>query len=152
MEELDDFTFAKIEDLSEQGNSFEENGDFANALIQYYKALDLLPLPKEKWEASTWLYTAIGDVQFMNDDFHEAVESFSSAMLCPNAIGNPFLHLRLGQCLFEIGYKEEAASQLTRAYAIEGDHIFSDEDPRYFQFLKTKIELEKPKKKPWWKL
>ena len=152
MEELDNSTFEKIEDLSELGNSFAENGDFENALIQYHNALDLLPLPKESWEASTWLYTAIGDVQFINDSFHEALERFRTAMLCPNAIGNPFLQLRLGQCLFENGHAKGAADELTRAYAIEGKNIFSDEDPRYFEFLKTQIELEKPKKKPWWKL
>lgn len=73
-------------------------------------------------------------------------------MYCPGAIGNPFVHLRLGQCQFEIGNLERAAVELTRAYALKGDEMFSGEDPKYLAFLKTKIETEKPKKKPWWRL
>ena len=60
-------------------------------------------------------------------------------MSCPGAVGNPFLHLRLGQIEFELGNAEASANELTRAFAIEGSGIFDDEDPKYFAFLKTQI-------------
>jgi hypothetical protein len=61
-------------------------------------------------------------------------------MHCPGAIGNPFLHLRLGQCQLELGDRKRAADELTRAYAIEGKDIFANEDRKYFAFLKTVID------------
>ena len=33
-------------------------------------------------------------------------------MTCPDAIGNPFLHLRLGQALYERGETDRAADVL----------------------------------------
>lgn len=61
-------------------------------------------------------------------------------MHCPGAIGNPFLHLRLGQCQLELGNNDQAADELTRAYMAEGTTIFQDEDPKYLAFLKTQLK------------
>jgi hypothetical protein len=69
-------------------------------------------------------------------------------MHCPNGIGNPFIHLRLGQCQFETGNLDSAADELTSAYALEGEELFADDDPKYFEFLKTKNTLDKPMQKP----
>ena len=61
-------------------------------------------------------------------------------MNCPDAIGNPFLHLRLGQCQFELGDLERAADELARAYLIEGIAIFTDDDQKYLNFVKPKLQ------------
>ena len=151
MKELDEKIHSEIQRLSQSGDSFAEKGNYANALSEYWKAFDLIPEPKTEWEATTWVLAAIGDANFLGEDFQAGVDNLSNAMHCPGAIGNPFLHLRLGQCQFEAGNLERAADELTRAYAIEGEELFSNEDPKYLAFLKTKIETEKPKKKPWWK-
>ena len=60
-------------------------------------------------------------------------------MACPEGFGNPFLHLRLGQTEFELGNHDQAANELTRAYGPDGAWIFESEDPKYFEFLKTRI-------------
>jgi len=60
-------------------------------------------------------------------------------MRCPDAIGNPFLHLRLGQCQFELGELDRAADELARAYMGAGAKIFEGGD-KYFSFLKTRLE------------
>lgn len=60
-------------------------------------------------------------------------------MHCPNAIGNPFLHLRLGQCQLELGNMDFAADELTRAYAVAGKDVFSGAD-KYLAFLKTRLQ------------
>jgi hypothetical protein len=54
------------------------------------------------------------------------------------AIGNPFLHLRLGQCQFELGNFDRAADELTRAHVGAGAEIFEGAD-KYFTFLKTRL-------------
>jgi hypothetical protein len=61
-------------------------------------------------------------------------------MRCPGAIGNPFLHLRLGQVQFELGDLTRAADELTRAYMGAGEDIFQEQAPKYFEFLKTRIQ------------
>jgi tetratricopeptide (TPR) repeat protein len=157
MAELDDRTHAEIQELSARGDELAEQGDYAHALRIYWKAWDLLPEPRTEWEAATWLLAAIGDANFLGGDFAAGRDNLSNAMHCPNAIGNPFLHLRLGQCQFELGDLDRAADELTRAMMGGGEEIFRDEDPRYAEFLKTRIEpppgrSPAPEKRPWWKV
>jgi tetratricopeptide (TPR) repeat protein len=140
--QLDDQTYSLIQELCEAGDNLIEEGDYKEALVNYWKAFDLVPEPKTKWEATLWILTAIGDVNFLSGDFQAGVDNLSNVMHCPGAIGNPFLHLRLGQCQFEVGNLERATDELTRAYAVEGEEIFADEDPKYFEFLRTKITVD----------
>ena len=97
-------------------------------------------LSTTNWDTTIWILTAIGDANFLDNDFQAGVDNLSNAMHCAGAIGNPFIHMRLGQCLFEIGSLDRAADELTRAYALEGDEIFSEDDPKYLKFRKTRID------------
>lgn len=151
MEELDDKTYAQIQELCAAGDRFADQSDFSSALENYWNAFDLVPEPKTAWDTTTWILTAIGDANFLGNDFRAGVDNLSNAMHCPGAIGNPFIHMRLGQCHLEIGNLDRAADELTRAYAVNGEEIFSEEDPKYLEFLKTRIDTNPPKKKAWWK-
>ena len=102
---------------------------------------ELIPEPKTNWHAATWVLTAIGDTNYMGSDFASGIDNLGKAMECPEAIGNPFIHLRLGQCYFETNNPVQATAEFTRAYAVEGKKIFADEDPKYLEFLSTKIKL-----------
>ncbi len=62
------------------------------------------------------------------------------ATTCPDAIGNPFLHLRLGQCQFELADLDKASDELIRAYMGAGKDIFSQDDAKYFKFLTTQAK------------
>ena len=66
------------------------------------------------------------------------------AVMCPKGLGNPFIHLRLGQCQFERGNLERAADELMRAYMWSGADIFAKEDPGYLLFLGTVVDLSPP--------
>jgi len=151
MAELDNNVYEQIQKLTEAGDIHAENENYSEALDEYWKAFDLVPEPKTNWEATTWILVAIGDANFLGQDYQAGVDNLSNAMHCPGAIGNPFIHMRLGQCQFEVGNMERAADELTRAYALEGEEIFSADDPKYLQFLKTKIQTDRQEKKPWWK-
>lgn len=130
----------QIQALSAKGDAFAEEGRYGDAIEAYWTAWDLLPEPQTEWEAATWLLAAIGDTNFLGGDFTAGRDNLSTAMHCPGAIGNPFLHLRLGQCQFELGNEDRAADELARAYMSEGHEIFEDQDPKYFAFLKTKLD------------
>lgn len=151
MKELDEKIYMQILQLSKAADLLIEKEEYTNALQKYWNAYDLVPEPKTRWESSTWLLASIGDINFINKDYEAGVKNLSNAMHCPDAIGNPFIHLRLGQCQLEIGNKYRAECELNRAYAIKGKPIFMQEDKKYFDFLDARVDLV-PKKKKWWKL
>ncbi|MCA8912310.1 MAG: tetratricopeptide repeat protein [Planctomycetes bacterium] len=127
--------------LCKKGDELAEDGRLNDAVETYEEAYALLPEPKTDWEASTWILGAIGDMLYQVEQFEDARSALLIAMHCPNAIGNPFLHLRLGQVQYELGDQERAGDELARAYMAEGIEIFSDEDPKYLEFLRTVIDL-----------
>jgi tetratricopeptide (TPR) repeat protein len=130
----------EVESLSNEGNILADNGKYREAAKKFIEALNLLPEPLEQWEACTWLLTAIGDMNFMQGSYEHAKNALSDAMRCPNSIGNPFVHLRLGQSQYELGNNDRAADELARAYMGAGVEIFQTEDPKYFDFLKTVLK------------
>lgn len=52
------------------------------------------------------------------------------------------VHLLKGKCHFELKEMDHAADSFTRAYMLSGFKIFKKDDPKYLNFLKTKIELK----------
>jgi tetratricopeptide (TPR) repeat protein len=137
-EQLSDETRKIIQALCKEGDAHANEGKFSGALAQYWAAWDLLPEPQTDWEAATWILAAIGNANFLGGDFTAGRDNLSMAMRCPDAIGNPFLHLRLGQCQFELGNLDRAADELARAYMAAGADIFQGGD-KYFAFLKTRL-------------
>jgi tetratricopeptide (TPR) repeat protein len=140
MAELPDKFHKEIKRKCKRGNALAEQERYSEALAEYWAAWDLLPDPQTQWEAATWILAAVGDANFLSGDFAAGRENLSMAMHCPDAIGNPFLHLRLGQCQFELGNLERAADELARAFLVEGKVLFEDEDPKYLDFIKSKLD------------
>ena len=138
--ELPDTVYAKVQELSAAGDALADQAKYREAIEKYIAALELLPEPKTDWDACTWLLTAIGDANFLGGHFEQARSALADAMHCPGAIGNPFIHLRLGQVQLELGDQKRAADELARAYMGGGAEIFSTEDPKYFEFLKTVLQ------------
>ncbi|MFJ6268343.1 tetratricopeptide repeat protein [Lysinibacillus xylanilyticus] len=133
--ELDDQVYDQIVQLCKRGNALVENGQIEKAIENYIAALDLVPLPKDNWETSTWIYTALGDTYYYNNDYEKAKSNLYNALNCPNGISNPFILLRLGESLFECGEMDKAKEYLLRAYMLEGYKIFFNEDDKYFELI-----------------
>jgi tetratricopeptide (TPR) repeat protein len=138
--ELPDALHERITELSEAGDALADEGKYRDAVGKYVEALELLPEPMTDWEACTWLLTAVGDANFLSGNYEQARSALSDAMHCPGAIGNPFMHMRLGQSQFELGNMDRAADELARAYLQEGLAIFEHEDPKYVAFIKAKLK------------
>lgn len=139
--ELDDNTHHQVTALSEEGDGFIENGNHIDAIKKYNLALDLLPTPKDQWEASTWLYVAIGDAFFFADNYQATYDYFMDALNCPDATDNPFIHLRIGQALYQLDHHDKAIDSLLKAYMLDGEEVFENEDDIYLDFLKSKVNL-----------
>lgn len=139
--QLSDSTYSEITALSKQGDDLVKAGDLEAGKHKYVAALRLLPENHREWEAATWLYVAIGDVHFRMNNYDKAFKCFFNAVQCPKGLGNPYIHLRLGQLYYEQGNLEKATDELTRAYMGAGIAIFMEDDPKYLEFLETKIEI-----------
>lgn len=137
--ELDDDLHRRITALCSGGDELVALGRNADALTKYREALALVPAPRTRWEASTWIYAAIGDVLFASEEFVAAAAAFRDACNCPGGMENPFIQLRLGQCLYELHDSALASEHLLRAYMLEGSNIFAGEDPKYAALIERAI-------------
>ncbi|MGX5200363.1 hypothetical protein [Aliikangiella sp. IMCC44632] len=151
-----DESYERMQELSEEGNQLQEKGAVTAALKKFQAALAEVPEPILEWSESVWINTAIGDCFFSLGRFNESLVALQNAIQGPEALGNPFIHLRLGQCRLELGHEAEAADELTRAFMGGGHEVFEEDDSRYFAFLKTKIKPPEggwpdEKKKSKWK-
>ena len=109
MGELDNELYEQIKRHCRRGDELAEEQQFEAALTAYSAAWELLPEPRTTWSAATWILAAIGDALFLAGDFEAGRDHLSMAMDCPDAIGNPFLHLRLGQCQVGAGQEDQGA-------------------------------------------
>ena len=134
--ELANGLYTRITALTERGNQESEAGRFRAAMAVFSQALDLIPEPQEDWEAATWVLTALGDCAFQIGDFAAAHGYLTRAVRSPEGLGNPFIHLRLGQAQLELGNEARARDELARAYMGGGPEIFEDEDAKYLAFLR----------------
>jgi tetratricopeptide (TPR) repeat protein len=139
--ELDDAIYQQVTLLSEQGNGYMDNEDWDKAIEAFQEALDMLPVPKNQWEAALWLNASIGDVCFMKEDFAHAKDAFFEALNCPDGQSNPFVLIRMGETQYELNDFENAKEYLLRAYMLEGEEVFEDEDPKYLKFMKEHFNL-----------
>jgi tetratricopeptide (TPR) repeat protein len=138
---MSDALHQQITDLCRNGDALASAGKPEEARQNYIAALKLLPGEPSQWEAATWIYVALGDVHFRSQNVDKAFKCFYNAVQCPKGLGNPYIHLRLGQLYFEQNDFDKAADELTRAYMGGGIDIFMEDDPKYLAFLETKISL-----------
>ena len=138
---LEDKLHNTILSLCAKGDALVAQRQFEKAFSFYREALNLVPNPVEEWEATTWILAVIGDLYFSAGNIEKSARSFEDAILCPGGLGNPFIHLRLGECYFEMGRFDHSADELVRAYMGAGREIFQKENPKYLQHLKTRIKL-----------
>jgi tetratricopeptide (TPR) repeat protein len=143
--QLEDELTNQMVTLKEEGDKVANKGNYQQAIEFYQKAYNLLPEPREKWEATTWILGIIGDAYFLNREYAKAFEVLNLVLLSPGAIGNPFIHLRLGQCALELKHEDRAKDELMRAYMGAGEEIFLYDHPKYLEFLAryAKIKVTK---------
>lgn len=139
MAELPDDIYDQVQTLCAQGNELLDQERYDDALLRFGSAWEMLPEPRVDWNAATWILAAIGDAHFLRGDFAAMRKPLMTAMQCDGATANPFLRLRLGQCLYESGELDEAANWLAGAYLEEGSKLFDADDPKYLVFIKSKL-------------
>lgn len=132
---LEDEIYNRIVELMEKGQGLGDKGDYLRAIERYKQAYDLLPQPREAWQAALNILGNIGDAYFLNRNYEQAFAAMNQALMAPGGIGNPFIHLRLGQSAYELEDFDLAKDELMRAYMGAGEEIFWHDHPKYLEFL-----------------
>lgn len=144
--ELPDELIEQIDELAEEGNRLFDEDSIEKAIEVWQKGLSLIPEPQHCYSQAAWFEVAIGDGYFVLKDY---VNAERYLCLAKNNIdffgyGNPFVMLRYGQVMLELNQLEKAKEYLLRAYGLDEDgDLFSEDDPKYFAFLKEQVGKEK---------
>lgn len=121
----------KVKQLCYRGYQHYDDGDYQQALRTFYQAWLLLPKPQIQWREAGWALTAIGDAYFRTQQYTQSCEALRSALLCPTTEKSPFVHLRFGQSLYELGEQQDALQHLRTAYTLGGNKVFAREPAKY---------------------
>ncbi|WP_154888666.1 tol-pal system YbgF family protein [Longibaculum muris] len=131
------FVSKKIDQLTKKADSAMQCGEYLKAIAYYKKIIEILPEPKEQWEAFEWSVVSIADTYYIIEDYNKAELYFNKII---NTAVNPFIFLRYGQTQYYLNKIEVAKEYLKKAYELEGEEIFKQDDPC---FLKLAIESSK---------
>ena len=119
---------ADVQRLSDEGNALLEGGDPERAIERFREALRVLPEPRETWSAATWLYTAIGDAELAFGQPHRAHGALKAAAASPHGLANPYVQVRYGRVLADLGEPDGAAEVLAKAAMLGGVTVFAAVD------------------------
>jgi hypothetical protein len=132
---------AWVERLCDEGERLADKGDHVNAVQRFRAAWNLIPEPKAEYEGAFSILGAIGDACFLGGDWQGCRDAMQRAVKeWEEAIENPFVRLRLGQSLFELGELREAANWMAPAYLMEGKTLFASDKPKYLEFVKRQLQ------------
>jgi hypothetical protein len=129
----------ELERFIDEGEAFIDGKQFPDALARFQAAWDVLPQPKTEQEPAVRLMAAIADCHFHLQNWEACHEAMQHALRCGASVADPFLRLRLGQSMYELGNEREAANWLVPVYLTEGRAPFAYDDPKYLEFFRDKL-------------
>lgn len=88
----------------------------------------------------------IGQIYIYAEKWDAALQAFAEAISDNNSVGNPLLHLRIGQCAYKLNMKQIYEDNLSRALITGGLKIFENEDTEYKEIV---LGLLKPPVEGW---
>src|SRR5215218_8881344 len=93
----------EAERLFAEGEAFADEEADDEALALFRAAWEALPEPRGEQESAARILAAIADTHFHLGNWEECRRGVQVAFRCGAEPDNPFLRLRLGQALFELG-------------------------------------------------
>lgn len=133
-------TSKKIDALAKKADIYSCKGEFEKSISCYEKIIELLPEPKEEWEAYEWAGASLGDTYYILKEYNRALQEFQEVI---GYTDNPFVFLRYGQCCYLTGDDKTAKKYLSMALEFGGEEVFETEDKCYRQMAEDNpIEKE----------
>jgi tetratricopeptide (TPR) repeat protein len=128
------------ERLFAEGEAFADEEADDEALALFRAAWEALPEPRGKQEPAVRILAAIADSHLYLGNWEECRQAVQIAFQCGAEPEHPFLRLRLGQALFELGELAEATNWLAPLYLTEGLAPFEGEDPKYLASFRSRLD------------
>jgi hypothetical protein len=129
----------EVERLFAEGEAFADEEADEDALALFRAAWDALPDPRSEQEPAVRILAAIADSHFHLGQWEECHRSVQAAFCSGAELDNPFLRLRIGQVLFELGEFAESANWLAPLYLAEGLAPFDGEEPKYLNSFRSRL-------------
>lgn len=130
----------KVNRLLVEAGKLDRQNKVQQAVSMYEQAYQLIPEPKHASELAMAALCSIGELNYLQGKWNQAFQDFSEAVKCKEGLGNPQIHIRLGQLQYELGNMLRAEDELMRAYMGSGHVIFEGEDPKYYELISQYIE------------
>jgi hypothetical protein len=130
---------ARIDDLIYEGERLIRSHHFEGALAAFQAAWNELPAPADAHEQAIPILGAIVDCRFFPPQWAECRDAVQSAFRAGASLDDVFFRLRLGQSLYELGDRQEAANWLVPVYLMEGQRPF-EEDSKYLTFFHDQLQ------------
>lgn len=137
---MNDKCFESIQEICAKGEDLAEAECYEQAIAEYEKALELVPEPKYDFEASVWIYAAIGDAYYFMEEYGKALDAFMQARKCYGGLESSFVLLRTGECFFELEQYDKAREALIGTFMLEGEEIFESEDEKYLMAIADLVQ------------
>jgi len=135
---LSDDILKKIDELAIEGDIFFDKEEYEKAIEIYEKGIELIPEPKNLWEAKLWFTAAIADSYWNLKKYQKALEYLEESLQVEGGKENAFIRLRRGQVFFELSRLEAAKKEFQAGYNLEGAGLFEEEEQKYLKLLKEK--------------
>jgi len=139
--ELNEDMRKAFDECEEKGRIAYNTEDYTTMITIYQEMLDLLQEPKCQWAWSGLnvagvLYGGIGGGYLRKKNYQKSLSYFLQALECWS--DNSLYNFRVGEIYFDMGKEKEASPYLRKAWDISEGRTFSDKDPKYLFFLKSK--------------
>jgi len=94
--------------------------------------------PKHNGKHGRWLNASLGDAFRTGHALEDAKAALFDALNGPDGHANPFILLRLGETLVDLGDTERGVEYLLRAYMLDGERVFEADGSRYLKLLRDR--------------
>jgi tetratricopeptide (TPR) repeat protein len=135
LKEIQTALYQTIRNLCDEGDASFAKNEFDNAINAYSKALTLIPVPLNQWNATVWLYVALAESYFQNSNYQSALENYLKIREIQHPKkSNPLVHLQLALCYYKTGNRVQTEAELNEALVPYG--IEELDEPVYWKLIK----------------
>lgn len=135
----DDERATTIYAYQHQAVEYRLQGEYTKAIGILKEALSLIDNPIYESKYAFPLFANIGENFFLQNKLEDSLEHFGYAIKSRGGLGEPAIHLRIGQIRYEFGQMEKAKDELMRAYMGGGTLLFDGIDSKYFDLIRPII-------------
>lgn len=124
---LPEETFQKIVSLINRAKIETERKAYDKALEFCQKAESIFPQPIESYTGACFLFLSMGELLLLMQQTDKAFAYFTRANDCADGLNDAKICYQLGLIHLHRGDIKEAKRQLTKAYTLGGESLFTSE-------------------------